>query len=178
MKLILALMIVAGVVACGKSEPKSQPGTTKSNVSAPKPNWSYGENVDKMSGDVTKWAMSESINKVDMKFPYNGGSEGTIVVFNNGVKIHLSKGQVMCSNYNGCSIQVKFDNEKPELYAAVGPSNGQSNHVYLGRNDITGNGAEKFVNKLKTANRVMIAIEMYQENSPVWEFNVSGFQPK
>ena len=141
-----------------------------------KSNWKYGENVDKMSGEVTEWAMTDSTNKVPMSFPYSGGSEGTIVVFEKNVKIHISKGQVMCSNYSGCTIRVKFDNEQPEDYAAVGPDNGQHSHVYLGYTDPDGNGAEKFMNKLKTAKRVMIGVEVFQENTPVWEFNVSGLR--
>ena len=139
-----------------------------------KSNWKYGENVDKMSGEVTKWAMTDSTNKVKMDFPYNGGSEGTIVVFEKNVKIHISKGQVMCSNYSGCTIRVKFDDEQPASYAAVGPANGQHDHVYLGYSD-GGNGAKKFMDKLKTAKKVMISLEVYQENNPVWEFNVAGF---
>ena len=143
-----------------------------------KSNWRFGENVDKMSGEVTKWAMTDSTNKVKMDFPYNGGSEGTIVVFEKNVKIHISKGQVMCSNYSGCLIKVKFDDEQPVDYLAVGPENGQHSHVYLGYTETGGNGAKKFMDKLRTAKRVMISMEVYQENSPVWEFNVEGFQKK
>jgi hypothetical protein len=185
----LALFIMLGAAVGGSvaylENRIARPTVTAKSVVAPevketpiivesKPNWSYGENSDKMTGEVTKWAMTDSTNKVNMKFPYNGGSEGTIVVFTDGVKIHLSKGQVMCSNYSGCSIKVKFDNEQPEYYNAVGPSNGQSNYVFLGSDYGNSNGARKFVNKLKTANNVMISIEMYQEHSPVWEFNVNG----
>ena len=165
-QLILALMIVAGLSACGKSETKSQ---------SPKPNWTYGENVDKMSGNVDKWAMSDSINKVSMKFPHNGGSEASIIVYEKDVKIYISKGQVMCSNYRGCTIRVKFDDEQPESYTAVGPDNGQYSYVYLGS---SGNGAKKFMNKLKTAKKVMISLEVYQENDPIWEFDVAGLQQK
>jgi hypothetical protein len=161
----------AAVVKASKA-PKAVPAT----VPKVKSNWKYGENVDKMTGAVTEWAMTDSTNKVPMSFPYNSGSEGTIVVFEKNVKIHISKGQVMCSNYSGCTIRVKFDDEQPEDYAAVGPDNGQYSHVYLGQADPDGNGAEKFMNKLKTAKRVMIAVEVFQENTPVWEFNVSGLR--
>jgi hypothetical protein len=187
---LLAGALVFGVSACSgkKEEPKAAVSPTTVVNTAPnaapvvvekvKSNWHYGQNVDKMTGEVTKWAMANSLNKVSMKFPYNGGSEGTIIAFEKNVKLHFTKGQVMCSNYSGCMIQVKFDDEKPQFYAAVGPDNGQSNYVYVGVDDISGNGAKKFLTKLKTANRVMISVEMYQENSPVWEFNVSGFNPK
>jgi hypothetical protein len=169
---------------CSKTEapkPQSTPKTQSvptAEVAVSKSNWEYGENVDKMSGKVTNWAMSNSTNKIAMKFPYNGGSEGTIIAFEKNVKLFFTKGQVMCSNYSGCRIQVKFDDEKPELYNAVGPDNGQSNHVYLGQEFNEIKGARQFLEKLKTAKRVMISVEMYQENSPVWEFNVAGFQPK
>jgi hypothetical protein len=188
---LLAGAIAFGVSACSgkKEEPKAT--VTPAAVVAPvveapktapaiekvKSNWRFGENVDKMSGAVTKWAMTDSTNKVKMDFPHNGGSEGTIVVFEKNVKIHISKGQVMCSNYSGCLIKVKFDDEQPANYAAVGPANGQYDHIYLGYSD-GGNGAKKFMDKLKTAKRVMISLEVYQENNPVWEFNIAGFDQK
>jgi hypothetical protein len=191
---LLAGAIAFGVSACSgkKEEPKAAVSPTTVVNTAPvveapkaapavvqkvKSNWRYGENVDKMSGEVTKWAMTDSTNKVKMDFPHNGGSEGTIVVFEKNVKIHISKGQVMCSNYSGCIIKVKFDDEQPANYAAVGPANGQYDHIYLGYL-ADGNGAKKFMQKLKTAKTVMISLEVYQENSPVWEFNVAGFDKK
>ena len=173
--------VVSAMTNDGPSKTKERPIVVQTAApvavvsTAPvKSNWNYGENVDKMSGEVTKWAMSDSLNKVSMKFPYNGGSEGTIVVFEKNVKIHISKGQVMCSNYSGCTIRVKFDDEQAVDYAAVGPNNGQHSHVYLGVDDITGNGAKRFMDKLKTAKKVMISMEVFQENRPVWEFNVAG----
>ncbi len=172
-------LVAAAAVACSGSNQEDKK-TTPTAVAAVKSNWSYGENVDKMSGVATKWAMSDSINKVSMAFPHNGGSEATIVVFEKNVKIHISKGQVMCSNYSGCTIRVKFDDEAPVYYSAVGPDNGQYSHVYLGADQYAdgGRGAKKFMDKLKTAKKVMVSLEMYQENEPVWEFNVAGLQQK
>ena len=182
----LAVVAVGGliVVGCtGKEEsvsakelPQSKPAPAA--VQEVKSNWNYGQNVDKMSGEVTKWAMSDSLNKVSMAFPYHGGSEGTIIAFEKNVKLYFTKGQVMCSNYSGCTIRVKFDDEQPVLYTAVGPENGQYNHIYLGAEGYGYPGAKTFLTKLKTAKRVMISVEMYRENNPVWEFNVSEFNPK
>ena len=181
----LAVAAVSGLIVAGctgkdesvsaKELPQSKPAPAA--VQEVKSNWNYGQNVDKMSGEVTKWAMSDSLNKVSMAFPYNGGSEGSIIVFDKNVKIYISKGQVMCSNYSGCQIRVKFDNEKPELYSAVGPDNGKHDYVYLGVEGYGYPGAKTFLNKLKTAKKVLISLEVYQENEPVWEFNVEGFQP-
>jgi hypothetical protein len=182
----LAIVAVGGLIIAGctekedsvsAKEPPSKPAPTVKAAKA-KPNWEYGQDVDKMSGEVTKWAENVSVNKVSMAFPYNGGSEGSIIVFEKNATIYLSKGQVMCSNYSGCTIRVKFDNEAPEPYMAVGPNNGQSNYVYLGQEFNDTKGARQFIEKLKTASRVMVSVEMYQENNPVWEFNVSGFNPK
>ena len=177
---LLVGAVAFGFSACSDNNTAhaAQPAAKSTKAAKVKPNWEYGENVDKMSSEVTKWAMTDSINKVSMSFPYNGGSEGTSVVFEKNVKIYISKGQVMCSNYSGCTIRVKFDDEKPVDYLAVGPDNGQHSHVYLGSADVDGNGAEKFMNKLKTAKRVMIGVEVFQENTPIWEFNVSGLQKK
>ena len=172
-KLILALMIAVGLTACGKSETKP---VVQAKVESPKPNWSTGQNVDKMDGTVEKWAMIDSTNKISMKFPYQGGSSASIIVFDNKhVKIFISKGQVMCSNYSGCKVRIKFDDEKPSTFSAVGPDNGQSNYVFLTGGQYSDGSASRFIKKLATANKVLIEMEIYQEHWPVWEFEVSGF---
>jgi len=142
---------------------------------APVTNWRYGANTDKMDGSVTKWAMIDSTNKVSMKFPYNGGTEATIVVFDDkNVKIRMSQGQVLCSSYSGCSIRVKFDDGNTETFYANGASSAEdSKTIWLSKYE---NNAGKFINKLKTSKKVMVELSVYQEGSPVFEFDVAEFQ--
>jgi hypothetical protein len=167
-------MITVGLTACGKSESKP---VQQAKVEAPKPNWVDQTFTDKMSGKVTTYVESRSIDSVSMKFPYQGGSFAEITVFDDSnVRIDITKGQVMCTSYSGCHISVKFDDEKPISFAAVGPSNGQSGYVHLTNGKWVDNGgSERFVKKLQTAKKVMISLEVYQENWPVWEFKVEGF---
>ncbi|PHV22548.1 hypothetical protein CSQ92_05680 [Janthinobacterium sp. BJB446] len=71
---------------------------------------------------------------------------------------------------------VRFDDEKPVNYSAVAPADNSSDTIFL-RN------YEKFLGKLQKAKRVRIAVDIFQEGAPVFEFDVSGFdrqqyQPK
>jgi len=170
--LFVALMITIGLIACGKSQPVVN-APTAVTVKAPKPNWVYGGNTDKMDGKVTKYAYTDSTNSVSMKFPYQGGTKATIVVFNDkNVKIMLGKGQIQCSS--GCVLRVKFDDNKPETVYANESSDYDSKVIWLNRFEYD-DSAIRFIKKLKASKKVMIEINVYQEGSPVWEFNVAGF---
>ena len=171
MKLILALIVAVGLTACGKSETTKAP--TAAVEKAPKPNWVYGDTTDKMDGKVTKYAYTSSTNKVSMKFPYQGGTEATIVIFDDkNVKVMLDKGQIQCSSYNGCALRIKFDDGNPETIYANGSSDYDSTVIWL--NKYYEDSASRFIKKLKTSKKVMIELNIYQEGSPVWEFNVEG----
>ena len=166
-------LVVAG---CNKKETNTQSVEQKIVEVAPKPNWEKGQNTDKMTGETENWAITTSTNTVSMKFPHNGGSVGSIIVFDNrDVKIHISKGQVMCTSYSGCKINVKFDDGKVETYSAVGQKNGGYDAIFLERGQYSDGSATRFIKKLSSAKKVMVSLEVYQEYNTVWEFNVEGY---
>jgi hypothetical protein len=168
--LLISLLMACGVAACGKTETK----TVETKVQQPV--WRTGENVDKMNGKIEKWAMIDSTNKISMKFPYQGGTTASIIVFDNKhVKIYIDKGQVMCSSYSGCYIRIKFDNETATKYEGVGSSNGKSDSIFLTSGQYSDGSASRFIKKLRTSKKVLIEVEVYQEGNPVWEFNVDSF---
>jgi hypothetical protein len=177
-KFFIALGVTLLVVAALIDSPKQvvvKEAVAVEPTPTPKPNWNYGSNSDKMEGSITKWGMNESTNKVSMKFPYQGGTSATIVVFDDGnVKIRMSKGQVLCTSYNGCMIRVKFDDGKPEFLAANGADSSlDSQTIWISKYQ---GHANRFINKLKSSKKVMVELEVYQEGSPVFEFDVADFQ--
>lgn len=139
--------------------------------------WELKSVTDKMTGKITRYKEIRSINKVDMKFPYNGGSVSEImVVENGGVRVDITKGQVLCSSWDGCIVKVKFDDGPVLEMRGVGPNNGQSGYLWLENQATISQSSARFIKGLQTAKRVMISLEVFQEDWPVWEFDVSGFR--
>jgi hypothetical protein len=174
---ICAVSLVVSLSSLGSTPAKSSatPVATSqpTQPTAPVTNWRYGANTDTMDGSVTKWAMNDSTNKVSMKFPYNGGTGATIVVFDDkNVKIRMSQGQVLCPSYGGCEIRVKFDDGKVETFLAYGASSAEDSKTIW----IYSANSGKFINKLKTSKKVMVELRVYQEGSPVFEFDVAEFR--
>lgn len=169
MKYLITAVLAVSLIACGKTE-----DTKKSTTQIP--TWKAHEVVDKMDGSRFRFTDIRSINKIDMQFPYKGGSAAEIAVMENGnVRIDITKGQVMCRSWDGCTVRVKFDDGAVMNFSAVGPDNGQSGHLYLTSGKYS-DSAAKFIKSLETAQRVMISLEVYQEGWPVWEFAVAGFK--
>jgi hypothetical protein len=175
--LLVALMLVAGLYACGKNEkPVEVQQPTPEIV---RPVWHHGSYSDKMTGKVTKYSYVISTNSIDMKFPYQGGTTADITIHDDGfAAVTISKGQVMCTSYSGCSFLVKFDDNKPEYFRAHGSSNGDPKVLILcdsTMNEVFCSG-KQFIKKLKKAKKVMIEVQVYQEGSPVFEFDVAENQ--
>ena len=84
--------------------------------------WVYSQNKDEMRGTVTHLAGIQSTNMVAFDFPYNGGSSLVLMVRNNpsagkDVMLMITKGQFHCE-YEGCTVVIKFDDEKPKTFQA------------------------------------------------------------
>ncbi|MDO8032941.1 hypothetical protein O3297_05915 [Janthinobacterium sp. SUN128] len=143
--------------------------------------WNYDVSEDKMDGGTTYFANVYSTNSVNFDFPYSGLQNAKLTLragYRQGkdVIFSISKGQILCPSYQDCTVLVRFDDEKPVNYSAVAPADNSSDTIFL-RN------YEKFLGKLQKAKRVRIAVDIFQEGAPVFEFDVSGFdrqqyQPK
>ncbi|OEZ93247.1 hypothetical protein OX462_15230 [Janthinobacterium sp. SUN098] len=143
--------------------------------------WNYDVNEDKMDGGTTYFANVYSTNAVNFDFPYSGLQNAKLTLragYRQGKDVIFSirKGQILCPSYQDCTVLVRFDDEKPVNYSAAAPADNSSDTIFF-RN------YEKFLGKLQKAKRVRIAVDIFQEGAPVFEFDVSGFdrqqyQPK
>ncbi|MGX9697869.1 hypothetical protein ACWYXK_12875 [Janthinobacterium lividum] len=143
--------------------------------------WNYDVSEDKMDGGTTYFANVYSTNSVNFDFPYSGLQNAKLTLragYRQGKDVIFSirKGQILCPSYQDCTVLVRFDDEKPVNYSAVAPADNSSDTIFL-RN------YEKFLGKLQKAKRVRIAVDIFQEGAPVFEFDVGGFdrqqyQPK
>lgn len=138
--------------------------------------WQYDANEDAMTGKTQYTAIVESSNTVNFGFPYNGDQHGRLTMrihpqHGKDVIFRIQKGQLLCPSYEGCNVQVRFDEGKPVRFAASGAADHSTEVVFI--NDYTG-----FISRLKKSKRVRVAVDIYQNGRPVFDFDVSGFDPK
>jgi len=163
----------------GCLSPASEKNNAESNAAvndaAPEPqtDWLYETRLDKMSGDTSYFASSNSTNSVEFEFPYNGGSTFRLMVrkmlHGTDVVVLVDKGQFMTNMMGEEQLRVKFDDGKPEPWAYSGARD-------AGMDIIFPNNPKKFIQRLKTVKKVMIEAPFYNAGRQVMEFDVEGLR--
>ncbi|PCJ62307.1 MAG: hypothetical protein COA79_04385 [Planctomycetota bacterium] len=154
---------------------KRIPVINKIRAAKPKSLWTYSNSEDKMRNIKTMTASNVSLNKVKFKFPYNGGSQATVILrIKEGfaAMLIISKGQFNSSLNK--FIYVKFDNGPIEKYSVTGPRSGGSDIVFI-------TAYKSFASKMLKAKKMIIEATFYSEGTRQFEFNViglNGFQKR
>ncbi len=135
--------------------------------------WSYYHTDDPMSKGKTHTATISSSNTVEFGFPYGGKQHGRLTLrtdpkYGKDIIFRIEKGQVLCPSYDSCRVLVRFNDENATSYTAVGAADNSSETIFI-RN------YSRFVGKMMKSKRVRISMNIYQEGSPVFDFDVSGF---
>lgn len=135
--------------------------------------WRYNVSEEQMTGGKRKSARVDSTNAVEFDFPYNGSQNGHLTLrtdprYGKDVIFSIEKGQILCPSYEGCGVQVRFDDEKPNNFAASAADDNSSNLVFI-------RDYNRFLARLKKAKRVRLSVNIYQQGRPVFDFDVSGF---
>lgn len=131
--------------------------------------WQYNESTDKMTGKVTSTAYIRSDNSLDLSFPYAGTNHATLRVrrhpqYGLDVIMQVQKGQILCSSYNGCPIQVKFDDAPPVRFNGSESADHDSSVVFF-------NSSNKFIQQATKAKKILVQVNMYHAGAPVLEFS-------
>lgn len=163
-------------LSSSQPEPSQEPGAVPAETPTTKQlgsQWSYGQLPDPMSNGVEYEAAVRSTNTVNFSFPYQGAQNATLTLrdhprYGKDVLLSIRKGQFLCPSYSSCSVAVRFDDENSVNYTAVGPEDNSSTVIFI-RNY---NG---FLGKISKAKRVRISVPVHQEGSPVFEFDLTGF---
>ena len=126
-----------------------------------------------MSSAKTYWATVVSTNQIELGFPYGGPQRASLTLrthprHGKDVIFRIEKGQLLCRSYDGCSVLVRFDEDKAVSYRANGPADNSTETLFL-------SNYSGFAERLLRAKRVRISAEIYQAGAPVFEFDVSGF---
>lgn len=156
----------------------NQPSTSNVQTAltpAPTPGaqWLYHQSDDAMGKGEIYQAQVSSSNTVNFDFPYSGTQHGTLRLrthprHGKDIIFSIEKGQILCHSYEDCTVLVRFDNEKPENYSAVGAADNSTETIFI-RN------YSKFAGKMLKAKRVRISANIYQEGAPAFEYDVSNF---
>lgn len=185
-KTSLLTWIVAGVVGIvvisafsGKPSdtPSSIPSTSSGNATADvvvKPEWNMGNDIDSVSGKPSKVAIMDSTNLVDMEFPYNGGSVGSIIIrkhprYGKDVIFKVSKGQLLCDISDGCAISVRFDDKPARQVHATEPADHSNDTLFL-------SGYDRLVKDIKSSKKMIVEATFFQNGARTYEFQVEGLQ--
>ncbi len=183
---VIAIVMLPFMVMCMssrtdqplKASSSSPSAPSAQTVSTPTPKlpgsqWFYHQHDDKMGKGVVYQAYVLSSNTVEFGFPYSGTQHATLALRThprNGKDIifRIEKGQILCHSYEDCTVLVRFDDDPPTNYSAVGAADNSTETIFIRNYD-------RFIGKVLKAKRVRISVNIYQQGAPAFEFDVSSF---
>lgn len=139
----------------------------------PRSSWNYIESSDEMTDQKMKAASVISSNTVDFDFPYAGAQHAKLIIRRmrgrDGVILSIEKGQLTCGGYYGRSVSVRFDEKPPRRFSVTESADHDSTMVFI-RNE------KSFIAEAKKAKMIRIEAIVYQNGSPVFEFETAGLE--
>lgn len=131
--------------------------------------WDQRSSTDKMTGKSNFYASLQSTNSLSLGFPYGGQNFGTLMVRKRAtdgttVMFTVGKGQILCSSYNGCPINVRFDDGPMVKFSGTEPADNSSDTVFI-------NNEKRFIAMASKAKRILVQVNMFQNGAPILEFN-------
>jgi hypothetical protein len=81
----------------------------------------------------------------------------------------ITKGQLLCTSYEGCQVSVRFDDKKPFKVHANEPEDHSNTVLFLG-------GYDKLVKEIKNSKKMIVEATFYQNGARAFEFDVSNFK--
>jgi len=157
-----------------KVEEISQPEPVVEEPEILSSNWEYDESEDEMRGATSYFASNESINTVELQFPYQGGTRLNILLRDDAkhgkdIMFIVNKGQIFCG-YQDCHVNIKFDDGEVQRYETTEAEAGSSEVLFL-TNNIGG-----FVKKLKNSKTVTVEVNFYNHGAEQFKFDVYGLE--
>lgn len=138
-------------------------------------NWKYDTSKDEMRNTTTKYASNISQNVVSFDFPYNGGSQLSIVLRKTGndtdIMLMISKGQFLCS-IRECEAAFKFDSGNIQSITMAESSSHDSDLLFVAYDKTK----QKLINQMKSSQKLTIELPFYQEGNRQFTFNLDGLE--
>ncbi len=188
MKKLLSCVILAGLLAgCTDTEPagesasmsKADDSTVRDEAiveTKPVSAWQYNESKDEMRDSVDYTALLESSNKIELDFPYNGGTTLGLLLressnFGQDIMIVVEKGNLGAC-IAGCSANFKFDDGEIVEYNLSGGSDSMGNVLFIqNQKDV-----KAISDKLKSSKIVFVEVSFFDQGLKQFKFDVSGLE--
>ncbi len=172
--LILSIISVALLSCSGNSS-----NTANSNQSEPEVSvatkqqtkWVYTSDKNEMDDTETFYAQIEANDKLSFDFPYGEETASLIIrnmSNNNEVLLSITNGQFLSNLMGDRFIKVRFDEDNAKNISYLDPSDGSTTVIFI-------NEPDKFIARLKTAKRLLIESEFFNEGNRTMKFDTQGF---
>jgi hypothetical protein len=175
---LIAIAFLLAVIAAALQDvfnptPTGDAAAAVAKPAAPGAQWSYRHEADSMSKGLSSTASVSSTNAAQFKFPYSGAQRGILTIrthprYGKNVMFQIERGQIQCRSYQDCAVLVRFDDAQAEHFSGRGPDDGSTTLVFI-------LNYARFLDKMAKAKTVRISAPVYQEGSPIFEFNVAAF---
>lgn len=159
-------------------------GTALISSQAMSARWVLTYAKDEMRGTTEKILQTNSKRPVDLQPPYQGGSWLAMVLRSPRVELKegenpdniqldkailiITKGQFNCPSYDGCHINVKFDDEKIQKYKTLKPNNGSTDVIYL-------ENPKEFLQDIAKHKKLIIEADFFQSGARQFTFDLNGY---
>lgn len=151
-----------------------QPIVPQETAEPPTPQsaWVYSEDVDPMSDRKTRMACVNSIDTVNLDWPYSAITAALCIrnspKFGIDVFYRLNgDGQILCDSYDGCSIKIRYGDAPVGRNGALTSADHSSNIVFL-------TGARSVAARLANAKTTRMELTYYQAGSQTVTFPTQG----
>ena len=135
------------------------------NIDSMQINWSYTQDTDKMTSDISQFAVINSIDKVsDDSYAHLGRI--TIRKKEGKTEIILSLSSGIFNMRDGIDVKIKFDKNTPIDIHGDETSDGSYDVTFLENDKCT-----NLLNKIETSKKMMVKVEVYDEGFKTMEFN-------
>ena len=138
--------------------------------------WTYKMDSDEMTTQEIQYAFNTSLNTVNFKFPYDGGSKLKLILrdkyayeqFKNekSAILHISKGQFNHNVNGNITAKMSFDG-KIVQFNCLASDTSDFDILFI-------SNYKKFFNNLKDTKILKIELPFYQEGNKVFTFDVSN----
>lgn len=88
-----------------------------------------------------------------------------------GMAFSLERGQILCNVDSHCQLTFRLDDDKPFVVEAMRPNDQSSDKVIIFN-------ADGLAAKVFAASRLKIQTTVFQNGSPVFDFDVSNFDQR
>lgn len=134
--------------------------------------WSYRQQVDEMTGEVTEFATVDAQNALKLGFPSTGQGIGSLMLRarkkeGETVIFIMPTGHITCDR--PCRLRVRFDDRPVQSFEGALPR-GQE------RQSIAIFPSNKFIAELKRSTRVRVEATYYRRGPGISDFNVEGLE--